>query len=440
LASHGIIGATIDVNFLNGRNRGENDGRAIIQLEHVKQFLIWNETPNHPLRGMVNTSSIMIVGHSRGGEAVGHASLFNRLTQLQPDQESPPIPLDGSEGFGPYNFRLRAVVAIAPTDLQFVPLTGPTRVQDNYFVIHGSRDGDVFNFPGYMTYDRSHAVNLSNPTAPSNGFKSLLWIQGANHNFFNSVWEQESEETISRAQQEQIARVYISAIAQAMLLDKHEYLNLFKDHSIGLQAGWLPLDVICVSQFQDAQRLFLQHFEEPGDAITVAAPLSGSVDTADITTVKLRFNLGQTKHLFQDTKGVQLTWNGPGKHYRINFAPQPLGIGEFTVLALRVGQSFEAQNPMGQDQDFTLRFEDGTNAVTLPASSLNRLVFPSPGVNPAPGSIPDPEPKTVLQTLRIPLGGLQEAGLNTTHITAIDCIFDRVQKGRIYLDDLQLTH
>jgi hypothetical protein len=95
---------------------------------------------------------------------------------------------------------------------------------------------------------------------------------------------------------------------------------------------------------------------------------------------------------------------------------------------------------MGQDQDFTLRFEDGTNAVTLPASSLDRLVFPSPGVNPDSGSIPDPEPKTVLQTLRIPLSGLQEAGLNTTHITAIDFIFDRVQKGRIYLDDLQLTH
>ena len=253
LASHGIIGATIDVNFLNGRNRGENDARAIMHLEHVKQFLIWNATPNHPLRGRVNTSRIMLVGHSRGGEAVGHASLFNRLTQLQPDAESPPIPLDGSEGFGPYNFQLRATIAIAPTNLQFVPLTGPTRVQDNYFIMHGSQDGDVFNFPGYLTYDRSHAVNLSNPTAPPNGFKSLLWVHGANHNFFNSVWEQESENTLSREHQEQIARVYISAIAQAVLLDKHEYLDLLKDHALGLQAGWLPLDVIFVSQFQDRQ-------------------------------------------------------------------------------------------------------------------------------------------------------------------------------------------
>jgi hypothetical protein len=38
LASHGVIGATIVVNFLNGPNFGENDARGIVNLEHVKQF------------------------------------------------------------------------------------------------------------------------------------------------------------------------------------------------------------------------------------------------------------------------------------------------------------------------------------------------------------------------------------------------------------------
>ena len=42
LASHGVIGATIDVNFLNGWNFGENDARGIVHLEHVKQFRTWN--------------------------------------------------------------------------------------------------------------------------------------------------------------------------------------------------------------------------------------------------------------------------------------------------------------------------------------------------------------------------------------------------------------
>jgi hypothetical protein len=40
LASHGIIAATIDVSFSQRGNFGENDGRAIVHLEHLKQFHI----------------------------------------------------------------------------------------------------------------------------------------------------------------------------------------------------------------------------------------------------------------------------------------------------------------------------------------------------------------------------------------------------------------
>src|SRR5215468_10995957 len=40
-ASNGVIAATIDANFLNGFNFGENDGRAIVHLEHLKQFRTW---------------------------------------------------------------------------------------------------------------------------------------------------------------------------------------------------------------------------------------------------------------------------------------------------------------------------------------------------------------------------------------------------------------
>src|SRR6478735_10675149 len=179
--------ASIDVNFLNGSNFGENDGRAIVHLEHIRQFLNWNSDPTHPLFGRIDPSRIIIVGHSRGGEAVGHASLFNRLTVVQPDSSTPPVRLDGSAGLGPYAFQICGVVGIAPTDGQYVPLSGPTKVRDNYYVFHGSRDGDVYNFPGYRTYDRSHFIDLANPTDPAEAYKSLLWIHKANHNFFNSV-------------------------------------------------------------------------------------------------------------------------------------------------------------------------------------------------------------------------------------------------------------
>ena len=133
LASHGIIAATIDVNFLNGGNFGENDApgdrapRASQAVPHLEQ----HGRPSAARQESIS-NRIAIVGHSRGGEGVGHASFFNRLTSIKPDIFTPVVPLDGSAGLGPYRFDLTAVAAIAPTDRQYHPLTGPTVVPDRY--------------------------------------------------------------------------------------------------------------------------------------------------------------------------------------------------------------------------------------------------------------------------------------------------------------------
>jgi predicted dienelactone hydrolase len=432
LASHGIIAATIDVNFLNGGNFGENDGRAIVHLEHVKQFRIWNEQPGHALHRKVDLSRVMIVGHSRGGEGVGHASLFNPLSSVQPDPFAPAVPLNGSLGLGPYGFGLRAVAAISPTDGQYVPVSGATKVRDNYFLIHGSRDGDVFTFAGYKTYDRSHAVDLANPTQSPLKFKSLLWVHGANHNFFNSVWAQESTNTITRPQQEQVAKVQLSALAQATLLNVRAYLDQLRDHSLGATENWLPAGVPVVSQFHDPQRLFLLHFEEPGPGISVSAPASGTVDTSLINATKLNFNLGSSGHLFQETHGLQFVWNSGGRRYRVQFDSATLAPGMFGLLAFRVGQSFEANNPAGVDQALSIRVDDGTNAAVLNSATVQRLIFPGTS---AVGA----SPKTVMQTFRIPLAELNGLGLDTTKLSSFTLEFDQTPTGTLYFDDLQLT-
>src|SRR5579864_450132 len=249
LASHGIIAATIDVNFLNGFNFGENDARAIVHLEHVKQFRTWDGTSGHPLHGKVDLSRILIVGHSRGGEGVGHASFFNRLASIKPDMFSPVVPLDGSVGLGPYRFGLTAAAAIAPTDRQYEPLTGPTVVPDRYFLIHGSRDGDVSTFEGYNTYNRAHAVDLANPTVSDGKLKALLWVYGANHNQFNTIWASETAPgfAMPRPSQEQIAKVHFGALTRALLLDQSEYLDVLRDH--GVAVAWEPAGTDFVSQY-----------------------------------------------------------------------------------------------------------------------------------------------------------------------------------------------
>ncbi len=378
LASHGILAASIDVNFLNGRNRGENDGRAIVQLEHIKQFSLWNEQAGHALAGKVDLAQIMIAGHSRGGEAVGHASLFNRMQTIQFDRFAPSIPVDGSEGLGPYGFALRAAVAIAPTDQQYVPVGGLTGVHDPYVVLHGSRDGDVFTFSGHLAHDRSHRVDLSHPMQPATGFKAPLWIHGANHNFFSSEWAQESAGTITRDRQERIAKIFVGALAQASLLGQTDYLEILQNPDVVFRNGWISQPVTLVSQFQGADRLFMQHAEEPTATLELSAPVTGSVQSTGVAVQKQRLftrgpNAGPRSlsgipldsghHLLQDAQGVRIDWTDTGGQYRLAFDPTTVNADTFTHLAFRAGQSFEANNTPGMDQDFSLVFHDGTNQV-----------------------------------------------------------------------------
>ena len=63
-----------------------------------------------------------------------------------------------------------------------------------------------------------------------------------------------------RADQELVAKVFLGTIAQAMLLDRTEYLDVLRDHR--LAETWMPVNVDLVSQFQDPERVFIQHNQE----------------------------------------------------------------------------------------------------------------------------------------------------------------------------------
>jgi len=440
LASHGILAASIDCNFLNGFNFGENDGRAIVHLEHIKQFQIWNEQRDHPLFGKVDLSNIMIAGHSRGGEGVGHASHFNQLDALVPNLGDPPVPLDGARGLGPYRFNLKAVVAVAPTENQYQPVDGPVLIRDNYFLMHGSRDGDVSDFQGYLTYDRAHPIDLAHPTQEAAGFKALLWIYGANHNFFNSIWGKDDNPFISRAEQENIAKVYFSAIAQGLLLGRSQYLKVLQDHQLSQQTGWIPTSIRLVSQYQDHQRLFIAHYEGNDAPNTPSQPVTGSIDSSNITGLELSFNQGPRGNLYQQTKGLKVDWSGTGNCYVINLHSGGLPTGTLHMLALRTGQSNDSKNLIDKLQNFTLVVNDGTCSCAVKAADIAALPYP------ADINFPSGVRRSVMQTLRIPLSLFADQGVDINNIRQIIFLFDEpivdtpTCRGSLYFDEIQLSH
>jgi Chlorophyllase len=430
LASHGILAATIDVNFLNGGNFGENDARAIVHLEHVKQFRTWNGIPQHPLQQKVDLNRILLVGHSRGGEGVGHASLFNPLSSVQPDIFSPVVPLDGSAGLGPYRFNLSAVAAIAPTDRQYEPIAGPTVVPDRYFLMHGSRDGDVFTFEGYNTYNRAHTVDLANPTVSDGKLKALLWVIAANHNQFNSVWASETPPatTMPRADQEQVAKVHLGALAQALLLDRSRYLRVLKDHAAA--AAWAPVGADFVSQYQDPRRLFIQHNQESLATPEISAPVQGTVTANAVLTARQLTDLVNAGSPVS-TITLRLEWTSLGARFTLHVNPATLPGGRFKTLALRVGQSTEAGNPANQDQDFTVEVSSGSRTAAIPASSLHRLLYPDLVFGAG---------KIVMQSLRLPRKRLAELGVEARDLRSIAFVFDRRASGVLYVGDVQLSN
>ena len=265
LASRGYVVASVDENFLNGNIRGENDARGWMLLKHLQSWKRFNDSTGSPLQGKVDMHNIALMGHSRGGEAVTVAGAFNRLAYY---------PDDATVKFD-FNFDIKSLVAIAPVDGQYRPADKPTPVANyNYFLIHGSHDGDVSTFNGLAQYERIRF------TDGKPWFKSAVFVYRANHGQWNTTWGSldggprsarslDTRGLISQADQRKFAEVYISAFLDATLRGKSEYLPMFRDHRVVGQ--WLP-KTMYTTRFQESAFRTAADFEEDVDVTSGSVP------------------------------------------------------------------------------------------------------------------------------------------------------------------------
>lgn len=301
LASRGFILVSVDENFINGGLRGESDGRAWMLLKHLEVWKRWNDSTGGPFHRKVDMSNIALMGHSRGGEAVGIAAAFNRLKHY---------PDDANVKFN-FNFDIKSIFAIAPVDGQYKPTGVFTPVENvNYMVIHGSHDGDVSSFAGLRQYQRLRF------TDGKPWFKTAWYVYRANHGQWNSVWGNKDNGPRSgrvldlrtlmpEEDQRQFSKVVIGAFLEATLHGKTEYLPLFRDHRVA--GRWLP-KTMYITRFQESGYKSLASFDEDVDVTT------GSVRGVTMIADSLgswKENLLNLRNANDpvNTNGVTLGWN-----------------------------------------------------------------------------------------------------------------------------------
>ena len=349
-ASHGIIAVTVDENFLNGAwynfSKGlqtENDCRGWLLLKHLELWREWNRSDSSLFARRVDMDRIVLIGHSRGGEAVSVAACFNAL---------PFYPDNAREVFD-FQFGIRGIAAIAPVDGQYWPAGIATPLKDvNYFTIHGSMDGDM------RSYDGLRQMRRVQFTDSAYHFAAGLFLHGANHGQFNRSWGLydngypnklffNRRAIIPAEQQEKVALVYLTAFLQESFHPGSGYLSLFRDYRNG--HPWLP-DLVHLNQFHESTAIILCDFEEDLDLSTG----SHSIDSIGSEGLAL-WKEGRIPKRWGDLRnnGVFLGWNNekdsvPG-HYEV--VPDSAAMKDLKGYGLLTFLAADAQLDPGERKD-----------------------------------------------------------------------------------------
>jgi hypothetical protein len=426
LATWGFIAMSVEEDFLNGDVSGEMDARGIVLLRNLQLFRAWNKDPTHPLYGKINMRWIGLAGHSRGGEAIGAAWLFNQTL------DNPADPLFD------FHFDIRSLFAIAPVDGQLFPAGFDQVVlrDVDYFIMHGSHDGDVSDFEGKNMYDRALPVN-----EPGAADKALLFVQGANHGQWNTVWAQYPDPApptytslplMSAADQQMIGEIFLTAWFRWTLTGRACYRLMAAGErdfpSFPAAAAYLN------RQFQSQYREYLDDYEE--DTNLQTGSLAGATNTgAD-------FDLWQENTIYPGTThNALLAYLAPGASYRVDLPSYgDASRDDSDMIALAVGQVYEAAdhyNVFGQDQNFSVRLViDGGTSDPLPVSNYRTLISPCRVI--FSGAYDDS--KSVTDTVRIPLADFAGGDpVLPSQVQAVILDFDQTASGYFAVDDIQFT-
>ena len=436
LAARGYLALAVNLNAAYTLGAGEtpDEGRgrtdAIVAAQLARLADAARGAANAfgaPLKGRADLTRLILVGHSKGGEAAMYLARQHRKAK-------DPAPGAATDGKLPVD----AAVLVAPT---FDAKPTQPQVDIPTAVLLPACDGDVSDLAGAAYYD---AARLS---ASRKSLAASVFVRGANHNFFNQAVTADDARDLTTPGCPPGDALRLKPKAQRGFLS--DYVGTFVDAIVrGIVSGGLdpyvqpPAElfgakvVTSLTQPSAQRRLVV----EPRSGLNLRRDaLGGRVATAGGAQLsycqpgrRCRPALQQPSYPGQ----LRLVWRKSGGLARFAIPPASGDVSPYDLVSLRVAVDPTAtENPAGKAQAFSLALVDATGKrarVIVPATQA-ALAYPI-GTFAVPDAVTGFAP---LGSVRVPLSLF--AGVDLRRIRAIEVRGDRTASGALLLSNLELA-
>jgi hypothetical protein len=449
LAENGYVALSININAENTFGFGEPvPGERLGQLIDMHLQALAEANKGEPnafgidLQGRADLNRLAFIGHSRGGDSTYWLTREKGLAQ--PDAFA-------RLGYGP----VAGLLMITPAGIQAGLAGAPVPLA----IILSACDRDVFHQEGQIFYEATRM------DSEQSSWASSVWLERANHNFFNEILRDEAAGRPDRPDCDPI----LKADTQRNFLSSYalDFLETIFNQDTGLESVsashlgmdiqsqapdelfGLPARVAALAPYPDRMPLLLP----ASDAELDSNLAGGSVSAADITTFfcEAGYYTPFMKPGSEPCKRVNLTipgnpamlvlsWSQPGGELRFTL-PEASDLSQYSAVSLRAaGDPLSSLNTATSPQAFSIRLTDknGNTGSVQTRPDEPALLFPQ-------GEVQDNEPfeggmftgRVPMTTIRLMLADF--SGVDLTAISEIALVFDQTSSGSLFTGDIELV-
>ncbi len=447
---------------------GAIPGNVYVPIDLKYQVLSVN------LTGKVDFTNVGLMGHSRGGEGIRAAYNLYR----DPNIDSRGTFIAWSNKIPGMN--IKGIFEIGPTDY-FVP-TSPMGGGARYLNADGTAwnillpmcDGDVFTLGGVRVFDRSLRLNSESPATQ----KSTYTVWGANHNFYNTEWQDSDPGSIpgvgrppsacigsgntplfsyptppgnssGSLQQQQTALASLLALFRANVgASNTPSFNQNFDPRYDEPAvvtGVTRVDRGYTASPHTSVTTVIQDFDQVlGNNYCSTPGVCGSGVTA--TTAEIpHHDYSDSGVIYNpEQKAALVSWGSSGcdQYFQVN-AASPINLSGYQTLDFRTSRRNDSAVNSSTATSLSIRLVTATGVSNpLPLKKYTNLTGPVGGYALVQGGssmwVEDYRP--ILQSVRIPLTDFTGVNLDLTQVQAVKFVFNDTSTGIVYLANIRASH